>query len=92
MRKHKVVVPPEVAPVLEALEKIGPHVEAFTKWLYAVAVTKPFTLRDALELKAMIDRMLGPEAIVDVYTTRGDQVFVRAQIGGTIIERVLDVV
>lgn len=64
----------------------------FYKWILTVAATSPFTIADAAELKSMIKRMLGPEAVVDVYTTRGDKAFVRVQIGGTIIERVLNVV
>ncbi len=61
-------------------------------WLDTVTCTKPFTVPDAKELKALVDQFAGPEALVDVYTTRGDKVHVRVQFRDTVIARDLDVV
>lgn len=49
----------------------------FTAWLAGLVCTSPFTPADAAELKARIKAMLGEKVLVDVYTGRGDQVFVR---------------
>lgn len=49
----------------------------FATWIESVTCTKPFTVADAIELKAMIKALLGEKVLVDVYTGRGDQVFVR---------------
>lgn len=49
----------------------------FNAWLAGLVCTRPFTVADAVELKAMIKAMCGEKALVDVYTHCGDQVFVR---------------
>lgn len=49
----------------------------FNAWLAGLVCTNPFTVDDAIELKAMIKSMCGEKALVDVYTQRGDRVFVR---------------
>ena len=49
----------------------------FNAWLAGLACTNPFTVADAAELKTMIKGMCGERALVDVYTQRGDLVFVR---------------
>lgn len=91
-KKYKVEVPPVAAEVLEKLETIAPQIDAFRQWLHSVVTTSPFTIADALELKAMIKAFVGDASLVDVYTTDGAQVFVRVQLGSLVIERVIDVV
>lgn len=60
-------------------------------WLDTVTCTKPVTVADTMEIKAMI-KSAAPDAIVDVYFTRGDKVFVRVQYRGALIGRELDVI
>lgn len=68
------------------------NANALIAWLDTVTCTDPFTIADARELKAMVDQFAGPEALVDVYTTKGDKVHVRVQFHDTVIVRDLDVV
>lgn len=86
--KYKPELPPAAARILE---DVAPAWQALYSWLQSVVCTSPFTLHDAFELKAMIDQLLGPESIVDVYTKRGDKVFIRVQLGDKVFERALDV-
>jgi hypothetical protein len=58
---------------------------AFNAWLAGLVCTNPFTVADAIELKAMIKAMLGDKVLVDVYTGRGDQVFVRVDDRGWVL-------
>lgn len=48
----------------------------FEAWLKSITCTAPFTIGDAAELKTLI-KACAPDALVDVYTARGDKVHVR---------------
>lgn len=65
--------------------------DAFIEWLGSVTCTKPFTLADAAELKAMIKAAV-VDGKVDVYTTKGDKVHVRIETPRGVLTRDLDVV
>lgn len=63
-------------------------------WLDTTRCTKPFTVDDARELHTMIHQALTPwpDTVVDVFTTRGDKVFVRVETVKGVVERTIDVV
>lgn len=64
----------------------------YRRWLKGITPTKPFTFGDAGELQAMIRSALGPSAKVEVYTQRGDEVFITVWGFGEPVKDVLDVV
>ncbi len=67
--------------------------EAFRRWLDGITPTKPFTVADATELHAMIRAALAEWNVkIDVYTQRGQQVFIRVDGMGEPFLQVLDVV
>lgn len=68
-------------------------IAAYRRWLKGITPTKPFTVGDAGELQAMIRGALGPTAKVEVYTQRGDKVFITVWgLGDEPIKDELDVV
>lgn len=60
-------------------------------WLDTVCATKPFTVADAKELHKLI-KISAPEALVDVYTTKGDVVHVRVETERGVLTRDLRLV
>lgn len=68
----------------------------FAAWLDSIQCTAPFTDKDAAALYGMIhDAFAGSarRAIVDVYTTSGDKVFIRVVTpNDVVLERTIDVV
>lgn len=57
------------------------NIEAFEKWLDGVTLTKPVSLADKIELKALVKQaLLAIEVRVDVYSRRDpDEVYVRVE-------------
>lgn len=60
----------------------------FTAWLCDMVCTHPFTVEDAIALRALVRATVGEKASVEVFTQRGDKVYVRVDTR----EWVLDVV
>lgn len=60
--------------------------------LKGITCTKPFTPLDARALHMLIHTSLPESGAVDVYTTRGDVVYVRVETSSGAIERELPVV
>jgi acyl-CoA hydrolase len=63
--------------------------DAFAAWLDKVTLTKPVTLADKAELKALIKKALEAlEVKVDVYSQRDpDEIYVRVEYPDHLIER-----